>query len=65
MGQVKDEQRLHSIEGETLPGFGEGDVGKSARLTPNFAGALIGRQAGCVGGGGHRVLLPPPVIVIQ
>jgi len=34
---VKDEERLHSVVGETFPSLGEGDVAESARVPDKTA----------------------------
>jgi hypothetical protein len=34
---VEDEQRLHSLVGKAFPSFGEGEIGKTARMPDKAA----------------------------
>ena len=59
---LKDDQRRHSIKGESFPSFGEGEVEKPLGMTHE------GRAAGarqCSFARGHRIILASHLRSIQ
>src|SRR5437879_13738367 len=49
---VKDDQRRHSIEGESFPSFGEGEIEKTLGVTKEGRAARARQRSF---GGGHNV----------